>query len=93
MTTSVPSGGTVQDHRLYFAVDKDDDGLVSKEEGAPGNSVRAKAIVWCAGADGGLSDCSTDAKKLESSGGRTVSNMDNVYSWTRAQEDLSLIHI
>ena len=87
LATSVPSGGTVQDHRLYFAVDKDDDGFVSKEEGAPGNSVRAKAIVWCAGADGGLSDCSTDAKKSESSGGRTVSNGDNVYSWERAQED------
>jgi len=87
LATSVPSGGTVQDHRLYFAVDKDDDGFVSKEEGAPGNSVRAKAIVWCAGADGGLSDCSTAAKKSESSGGRTVSNGDNVYSWDRAQED------
>lgn len=87
LTTTVPSGGTVSDHRLYFAVDKDDDGFVSKEEGAPGNSVRAKAIVWCAGADGGLSDCSTDAKKSESSGGRTVTNQDNVYSWERAQED------
>ena len=90
LSTSVPSGGTVQDHRLYFAVDKDDDGFVSKEEGAPGKGsvrVRAKAIVWCAGADGGLSDCSTDAAKAENLNGRTVTNRDNVYSWSRAQED------
>lgn len=88
LETPVPSGGKVQDHLLYFAVDKDDDGFVSKEEGAPGEPVRAKAIVWCAGADGGLSDCSTDAKKtMKGSDGRTVTNRDNVYSWERAQED------
>ena len=85
--TTVSSGGTVADHRLYFAVDQDDDGFVSKAEGAPGASVRAKAIVWCAGADGGLSDCSTDAKVSMSLNGRTVTNRDNIYSWERAQED------
>ena len=84
---AVPSGGKVRDHRLYFAVDQDDDGFISKAEGAPGNPVRAKVIVWCAGADGGLSDCSTDAKKTEKLNGRNVTNKDNVYSWERAQED------
>ena len=84
---SVPSGGTVRDHRLYFAVDQDDDGFVDKAEGAPGMPVRAKVIVGCAGADGGLSDCSTAATKTEKFNGRTVTNRDNIYSWERAQED------
>ena len=82
----VSTGGTVADHRLYFAVDQNDDGFVTKAEGAPVNKVRAKAIAWCAGADGGLSDCSTDKPRRMTANGRTVSNSDNVYSWQRAQE-------
>ncbi len=87
LETDVSTGGKVKDHRLYFAVDQDDDGFVSKEEGAPVERVRSKVIVWCAGADGGLSDCSTAAKKTDKLSGRTVTNQDNVYSWERAQED------
>ena len=82
----VSTGGTVADHRLYFAVDEDDDGFVTKAEHAPVNKVRAKAIVWSAGADGGLGDCSSDKPKKSSANGRSVSNSDNVYSWHRAQE-------
>ena len=71
---SVPSGGKVRDHRLYFAVDVNEDGFVDTAEGAPNDKVRARAIVWCAGADGVLgNDGSKEAK-------------DNVYSWKRAQE-------
>jgi prepilin-type N-terminal cleavage/methylation domain-containing protein len=86
LSSEVSSGGTVQDHLIYFAVDKDDDGFVDRSEGAPVNKVRAKAITWCAGADGGLGDCSTDKRGKTSVNGRTVTNGDNVYSWQRAQE-------
>ena len=86
LTEPVPSGGTVQDHLIYFAVDQDDDGFVTRGEGAPVNKIRAKAIAWSAGADGGLGDCSTAAPKKTAANGRMVSNTDNVYSWQRAQE-------
>ena len=87
LSRSVPTGGKVQDHRIYFAVDQNDDGFVDKSEGAPVNRVRAKVITWCAGADGGLGDCSSDKRGKTTVNGRTVSNGDNVYSWQRAQED------
>lgn len=85
--SSVPSGGKVEDHLIYFAVDQNDDGFVDRSEGAPVNKVRARAITWCAGADGGLGDCSTDKRGKTQVNGRTVSNGDNVYSWQRAQEE------
>ncbi len=86
LTHAVSSGGKVQDHLIYFAVDQNDDGFVEKSEGAPVDKVRAKVITWCAGADGGLGDCSTDKRGKTSVNGRTVTNGDNVYSWQRAQE-------
>ena len=86
LSRAVPTGGKVQDHRIYFAVDLDDDGFVTKGEGAPVNKVRAKVLTWCAGADGGLGDCSSDKRGKTTVNGRTVSNGDNVYSWQRAQE-------
>ena len=86
LTIDVSSGGKVQDHLIYFAVDQNDDGFVEKSEGAPVNKVRAKVITWCAGPDGGLGDCSTDKRGKVSVNGRTVSNGDNIYSWQRAQE-------
>ena len=87
LSRAVSSGGTVQDHLLYFAVDQNDDGFVDMSEGAPVSRVRAKAIVWCAGADGGLGDCSSDKRGKKSVNGRTITNGDNVYSWQRAQEE------
>ena len=86
LTKEVSSGGRVQDHLIYFAVDQNGDGFVEKSEGAPVNKVRATVITWCAGADGGLGDCSTDKRGKVSANGRTVSNGDNIYSWQRAQE-------
>ena len=75
---TVPSGGKVRDHLIYFAVDLNDDGFVDKSEGAPVRTkVRAKAITWCAGPDGILGDCTTD---------KAGKSSDNVYSWQRAQE-------
>lgn len=73
---AVPSGGTVSDHVLYYAVDKDGDGIVATGEGAPVN-VRATAIVWCCGADG----------KVGAYGTRDKDAADDVYSWQRAQEE------
>ena len=87
ISREVRSGGRVQDHLIYFAVDQDDDGFVDKSEGAPVNKVRAKVLTWCAGADGGLGDCTTDKRRAEKLNGRTISNGDNVYSWKRAQEE------
>ena len=87
LTKEVSSGGKVQDHLLYFAVDQNYDGFVDSSEGAPVNRVRAKAIVWCAGADGGLGDCKSDKPKKQTENGRLVSNGDNVYSWQRGQEE------
>ena len=51
--TKVPSGGTIGDHRLRFAIDDDYDGRtkVSVEGGVPA-TVRASACVWCCGYDG-----------------------------------------
>ena len=86
LSREVSSGGTVQEHLIYFAVDQNDDGFVDRSEGAPVDKVRAKVITWCAGADGGLGDCSTDKRGKTSVNGRTVTNGDNVYSWQRAQE-------
>ena len=86
LSKQVSSGGKVEDHLIYFAVDQDDNGFVERSEGAPVNKVRAKVITWCAGADGGLGDCSTDRRGKTSYRGRTVTNGDNVYSWQRAQE-------
>ena len=86
LSFKVSTGGTVRDHLIYFAVDKDDDGFVDKSEGAPVSKVRGKVITWCAGADGGLGDCSTDKRGKKKENGRSVTNADNVYSWQRAQE-------
>ena len=86
LSKEVSSGGKVQDHLIYFAVDQNEDGFVEKSEGAPVNKVRAKVITWCAGADGGLGDCSTDKRGKASVNGRMGSNGDNIYSWQRAQE-------
>ena len=82
----VSTGGTVEEHRIYFAVDKDGDGFVDRAEGAPVTTVRAKAITWCAGADGGLGDCTSTASMKASLNGRMITNADNVYSWQRGQE-------
>ena len=51
--TKIPSGGTLADHRLRFAVDDDYDGVtVAQVEGSEGVRVRASACVWCCGYDG-----------------------------------------
>ena len=69
------SGGsaTVRDHVLWYAIDKDGDGLVDKSEGAP-VPVRASAIAWSCGSSGELDPYGTTPT-------------ENVYSWNRGQEE------
>ena len=74
LSTKVPSGGTIQDHVLRYALDLDGDGVI---EGVPvgGESIdiRATAVVWCCGKDGKFENYETGLKK------------DDVYSWTYGQ--------
>jgi len=46
-STKVPSGGTIADHRLHYAIDTDDNGIVEVNDLRV--KVRAKACVWCYG--------------------------------------------
>ena len=80
LDTQVPSGGTIQNHLLYFAVDENDDGFVTEDEKAPVKKVRAKALAWCAGEDGVLGSTGKGAKASKETA-------DNVYSWQRGQEE------
>lgn len=74
LSTKVPSGGTIQDHVLRYALDLDGDGVI---EGAPVGgeavNIRATAAVWCCGKDGNIEAYSTGLRK------------DDVYSWTVGQ--------
>ena len=71
-SSRVPSGGTIADHRLRYAVDDDYDGITEVMVSADGKGgsarVRANACVWCCGYDG------------------KFGTKDDIYSWTRAQE-------
>lgn len=71
--TKVPVGGTVADHRLFYALDLDGDGKI--ENVSPGMtvpdlpkseaksvSIRATAAVWCRGPKGKLIKSWTDAQ-------------------------------
>lgn len=72
-STPVPSGGTIKDHRLRFAIDDDYDGRVKVGVSASGRqratTVRASACVWCCGYDG------------------KFGTKDDIYSWGKDQEE------
>ena len=70
----VPSGGTVQDHIIYFAVDTDGDGITEADVGGQHVQVRAEAITWCAGADGVIAPYAQRGRS------------DDIYSWDKAKE-------
>ena len=50
--TKVPSGGTVRDHIIRFAIDIDGTGITSATVCGQQIKVRAPAIVWSTGPDG-----------------------------------------
>ena len=52
LSTKVPSGGNIRDHRYRFAVDDDYDGKVRVSGDGVSATVRASAAVWGAGRDG-----------------------------------------
>ncbi len=70
----VPTGGTVRDHILYFAVDLDGDGITEANINGTTVRIRASAVAWCAGADGKLAPHSQ------------MGRSDDVYSWQKSQE-------
>ena len=79
LNAKVPGGGTVQDHQLHFAIDEDGDGFVEVKLGSGTRRIRANAAVWCWGQNGKEDDYAA------SMSGR--GKADDIYSWTRAQED------
>ena len=79
LNAKVPSGGTVEDHQLHFALDEDGDGFVEARLGAKTVKIRGNAVVWCWGQNGKEDDYNA------SMSGR--GNADDIYSWTRAQEE------
>ena len=48
----VPSGGTIKDHRVHFAVDTEGHGIVNASVGGESVKIRASAVAWCCGRDG-----------------------------------------
>ena len=74
LSTKVPSGGTIQDHVLRYALDLDGDGVIeSVSIGGETVNIRATAAVWCCGKDGVIEAYSVGPRK------------DDVYSWTIGQ--------
>ena len=72
--TKIPSGGTIEDHVLYYALDLTGEGFVNATVGGETLKIRANAAVWCAGRDG----------KLENSYNEGI-RKDDIYSWTKGQ--------
>ena len=71
--TKVPSGGTIKDHRVHFAVDTEGRGYVNASVGGESVKIRASAVAWCCGRDG---------KEYKYSEGL---RHDCSYSWSRQQ--------
>lgn len=78
LSARVPSGGTVQDHQLHFALDDDGDGIVQVRLGSGTRQVRANAVVWSWGMNG----VEDDYEASMSGRGKA----DDVFSWSRGQE-------
>ena len=71
--TRVPSGGTIREHRLHFAIDDDGDGYVDASVGGETVRVRGSAAVWCSGMDGKIEQYSVGVRG------------DDIYSWSKQQ--------
>ena len=54
LSSRVPTGGTIADHVLRYALDLDGDGIIKgMNVGGQSIDIRATAAVWCIGKDGG----------------------------------------
>lgn len=74
LSTIVSGDKTIKDHQLQYAIDLDGDGIINDVSvGGESISVRATAIVWCAGKDGKMEAYSKGLKS------------DDVYSWNVGQ--------
>ena len=73
LTSKVSTGGTVQDHIIYYAVDEDGDGITEATVGGEKLEIRAGAVAWCAGADGKLDRYSRRGRS------------DDIYSWDKGK--------
>lgn len=71
--TKVPSGGTIRDHRIRFAVDTEGRGYVNASVGGESLKIRASAVAWSCGKDGEIYKYSEGLRR------------DNCYSWSRQQ--------
>lgn len=72
-STAVPSGGTIKDHRVHFAVDVDGDGFVEANVGGESVKIRTVAAAWCCGREGKMYKYSEGVRN------------DCSYSWNRDQ--------
>ena len=68
-STPVPSGGTVESHRLRYALCSDDGYVEGANVGGESININVKAAVWCGGADGKIEPYSQGRRG------------DDVYSW------------
>jgi len=75
----VPSGGTVKDHILHYALDKTGEGIVEASVGGVSVRIRANAVVWCSGMDGKEEPYPYAGKGSKGRGG------DDIYSWSPSQ--------
>ena len=74
LSDRVPTGGTIQDHILHYAVDLDGDGIIPDASiGGKKLTLRATVAVWCCGRDGVIEAWTSDGKG------------DNVYSFSAAE--------
>ena len=72
--TRVPSGGTIADHRLRYALDLDGDGMIEGANvGGSSLDIRATAAVWCCGGDGKILTYADGTRS------------DDVHSWSYGQ--------
>ena len=74
-STKVPSGGTIRDHRIHFAVDTEGRGYVNASVGGETVKIRASAVAWSCGRDGKIEKYTDGLRR------------DNCYSWSRQQVD------
>lgn len=71
--TRVPSGGTVNDHIVRYAIDRDGLGFVEATVCGKSIRVRGSAIAWCCGPDGRFDDLSK------------MGRSDDIFSFTQGQ--------